>query len=136
MSITDKLLKERGFYKESDYKKVVDFMVRNNEENDIKNNKTDWKYFYNIGIQYLGPVENQVAHFCFIYNRKNCYYNFIQKTLKIVLSEDLKIEVQVDFEDLIEFLKSNNSLFEFDQKTKMYYTDDKIRYNSFILINH
>jgi hypothetical protein len=41
MNITDKLLKERGYYKESDYKKVVDFMVRNNEENDIKNNKTD-----------------------------------------------------------------------------------------------
>ena len=75
-------------------------------------------------------------YFHFMYNMKNCYYNFVEKTLKIVLSEDLKIEVKVNFEDLIEFLQSNNSLFEFDQKTKMYYTDDKIRYNSFILINH
>ena len=129
-------MKKRGLYKESDYNNIIDFMCKNNSDNDIKNNKTDWKYFYNIGITTLWPVENCMDYFHFMYNMKNCYYNFVEKTLKIVLSEDLKIEVKVDFEDLIEFLQSNNSLFEFDQKTKMYYTDDKIKFNSFILINH
>ena len=132
MEITYELQKKKGLVKESEYMEVVNFMVRNNSENDIKNNKTYWKYFYNIGITRLWEQD----YFYFLYNMKPCYYDFVQQRIKIVLSEDLRLEINLKFEDLIQFLKDNAPLFEFEQYKGQYYTEDKIMFNSILNIKH
>lgn len=132
---TTEQMKKRGFFKESDYKKLVDFMLKNNEENDLKHIwRIYWKYFSNIGIEDRTDLDRQV--FYCLYNNKPCYYDFILQEIEIRLGEDLKIKVKVNLEDLIEFFKNNSSLFEFQQINDMRHDWDKIKYNTVLSINY
>lgn len=125
-------LVNHGIIKDSDYQNAKEFMLKNNEQNDLNNNKTNWKYFYNIGCEEI----NDRLYFCFVYNMKNCYYDFIYKTLKVTLSEDLKVEIAVELADLIKFLKDNNSLFEFNQSDYLQDEGDRSIFNSVLYIKH
>ena len=119
-------LQQRGLFNPKEYEKIKEYMIRNNEQNDIENNKTNWKYFYNIWFDEILDRLN----FIFTYNMKPCYYDLAFKKLSIVLCEDLKITVSLELNEILDFLKGNKSLFDFKQVDGMYYEGDRIKTKS------